>query len=290
MTRRPDERLDLVGSLPFISVHAGLLLLPFAEFSWTAAGAAAGLYLVRMFGITAGFHRYFSHRSYRTGRAVQFLLALLGTSAGQMGPLWWAAHHRGHHAATDTENDPHSPSVKGFWWAHMGWILCKANESWDPSRVKDWTPFPELVFLTRFHALVPVGLAAALFAAGQVLAARAPALGTGGLQLLAWGFFLSTVLLYHATFSVNSLAHVWGSRRYATKDTSRNNPFIALLTLGEGWHNNHHHYPISERQGFFWWEFDPTHYLLRAASWMGLVRGLHGPAPAVLAAGTGGGR
>lgn len=269
--------LDFRASLPFLTVHLGCLLVFWAGFSWSALAVCLALYVVRMFGITAGFHRYFSHRSFKTSRWFQFLLGVLGTSAAQRGPLWWAAHHRYHHRHSDSEHDIHSPGLHGLIWSHIGWIFSRNSTPWDPREVRDWMRFPELTFLTRWHMLVPLGLALALYGLGWALQVLMPQLGTNGLQMLAWGFFVSTFLLYHGTFTINSLAHVIGYRSYNTEDDSRNNWFLSLLTLGEGWHNNHHRYPASERQGFFWWEFDPTHWILRTLSTFGLVWGLKAP-------------
>jgi len=255
---REDDRIDLFGSVLFLSMHAGCLLVFITGTSATALAVAAALYVVRAWGLTAGYHRYFAHRSFRTSRVFQFILALIGASAGQLGPLWWASHHRVHHRYTDTENDVHSPIVRGFFWSHMGWILSCRYVDYDEANIRDFARYPELRFITRYHFIAPIGLAAMLFF-------------TGGLQLLAWGFFVSSVALYHATFCVNSVAHLFGSRRFDTRDGSRNNAVVALLTLGEGWHNNHHRYPASERHGLAWWELDPTHLVLVALSWAGVV-------------------
>jgi stearoyl-CoA desaturase (delta-9 desaturase) len=224
-----------------------------------------------MFAITGFYHRYFSHRSFKTSRTVQLIFALVGASSVQRGPIWWAAHHRHHHATTEREDDPHSPVHHGFWWSHAGWFLSSANFSVQQERVRDWQRYPELRFLDRFDIVVPFVLAVALLLAGITLEAYAPQLGTSGGQMLVWGFFVSTVALYHGTFTINSLAHRWGTRRYATEDNSRNNFWLALLTMGEGWHNNHHHYPVAAKQGFYWWEIDMTYYLLRAMAALGLV-------------------
>lgn len=275
--RKDDETIDILGTLPFLGMHLACLLIFWSGTSWVAVAACVALLFIRMFGVTGGYHRYFSHRSYKTSRFFQFVLAWLGTAAVQKGPLWWAAIHRHHHRYSDTPNDIHSPVVKGFWWAHMGWIVCKKYLATDLKAVPDLAKYPELRFLNRFHLLAPITLAVGLFGFGAWLHHVAPSLHTSGLQMLAWGFFVSTILLYHMTYTVNSLAHVMGRRRFATGDDSRNSLMIALLTLGEGWHNNHHRYPASERQGFYWWEIDVTHYILRMLSWMGLVWDLRTP-------------
>ena len=241
------------------------------------------LYFVRMIGITAGYHRYFSHRSYKTSRVFQFVLALLGASAGQQGPLWWASHHRHHHKYSDTENDTHSPIAQGLWWSHMGWILCPENRKTRYDLVPDLVKYPELRFIDKFYFLPSVALAVSLWLLGTLLNQRAPNLGVTGFQLLVWGFFISTVLLYQGTCTVNSLAHRIGRRRFDTEDGSRNSFLVTLLTLGEGWHNNHHFAPYSERQGFYWWEIDISHYLLKALCWLGIVWDLRVPPQTVYA-------
>jgi len=273
-----SQRIDWARCIPFIGMHAGCLLVIRVGFSWTALGAAVFLYLARVLAITGFFHRYFSHRSYKTSRGFQLVMAVLGATAVQRGVLWWAGHHREHHACADQEGDPHSPRRRGFLWSHIGWIMTKANYMTPTHRVQDWVKFPELVFLSRFDAAVPIAFAASLYVAGSLLDRSAPSLGTSGAQMLVWGFFVSTVALYHATFTINSLSHMYGRRRYATNDDSRNNPILAVITLGEGWHNNHHHYPVSARQGFYWWEPDATYCFLKALSWLGLIRELR-PVP-----------
>lgn len=266
-----DRRVDWLRTLPFIALHLGCLAVIWVGVSPTAVAVAVVLYGLRMFAITGFYHRYFSHKAFSTSRLVQFLFAAVAASAVQRGPLWWAAHHRHHHIHADDEHDAHSPRQRGFFWSHMGWFLCRDNFNTRIELVKDWARYPELRFLDRFDIVVPAVLAVTLFGAGEMLENFYPQLGTDGPQLLVWGFVISTIVLYHATFTVNSLAHVWGYRRYATRDDSRNNPWLALLTLGEGWHNNHHHYPATVRQGFFWWEFDPTYYLLRLMAGCRLV-------------------
>jgi len=224
---------------------------------------------VRMFAITGGYHRYFSHKSYKTSRAFQLALAVLGTSCVQKGPLWWAAGHRHHHRCSDQPGDMHSPR-DGFWWSHNGWIL---GDTWVDTQLElipDFARYPELVWLNRWHFVPPLALAALCFA-------------IGGLSGVVWGFLISTTLLWHSTYTINSLSHRFGRRRYETGDDSRNNWALALLTMGEGWHNNHHHYQASARQGFFWWEIDVTYYVLRALAGVGLIWDIREPPAAVLA-------
>lgn len=252
----------------FWAIHAMGLLAFWSGVSPVAIGMCFFLYFIRMFAITGAFHRYFSHRTYRTGRVVQFLLGVLGTAAAQKGPIWWASHHRHHHRHSDTAEDIHSPIVSGIYYAHVGWVLSSQFVEARYELVKDLLKFPELRLLDKLYYLPPIFLAVAMYFLGDFLGA---AWGTSGLQMLTWGFFISTILLYHGTFCVNSAAHLHGTRRFKTSDHSRNSLVIALITLGEGWHNNHHRYPGSERQGMYWWEIDISHYVLVVMSWFGLV-------------------
>lgn len=273
------ERIDWLRALPFVALHLGCLGVLWVGISPIAVIVATILYAIRMFALTAFYHRYFAHRTFHASRPVQFVFALLGASSVQRGPLWWAAHHRNHHRNADTALDPHAPSVHGFLWSHMGWFLTPRAFRTDLARVPDLAKFPELRWLDRFDIAVPVVLAAVLFGVGTLLAHVAPALHTSGAQMLVWGFFISTVVLFHASVTINSLAHRFGSRRFATHDDSRNNPWLALLTFGEGWHNNHHFFPGSARQGFRWWEVDLTWYGLKMMGVLGLVHDLK-PVPA----------
>ena len=266
-----DEQIDWGGSIAFFGVHVIGLCAIFTGISWAAVLMCFFMYYVRMFAITGVYHRYFSHRTYKTSRAFQFLLAFLGCSCGQQGPLWWAAHHRHHHKYSDTPEDIHSPELRGLWWAHLGWILCKRYSATKEENVKDLTKYPELVWLNKYHGVAPFLLAAGIFFFGAFLQHAAPSLHTDGLQMLCWGFFTSTTLLYHGTFSINSLAHILGKKRFETGDLSKNSFILSIITMGEGWHNNHHRYPYSERQGIYWWEIDMSHYVLVALSWVGLV-------------------
>jgi len=267
-----DSRsFNVIRVLPFIALHIACFMVLATGTSAFAVGFAAAFFAIRMFAITGFYHRYFAHKTFRTSRAAQFLFGLLGASAAQRGPLWWAAHHRHHHQHSDNEKDLHSPHQGGFWWSHIGWFTCDAGFAMNERRVKDWMKFPELRFLNRFDSLVPAGAAIGIYGLGELLAATAPHLGTNGLQLLVWGFFISTVALFHATVSINSLSHVWGKRRFDTSDDSRNNGWLALITMGEGWHNNHHRWPQSVRQGFRWYEIDITWYGLWLLSKLGII-------------------
>lgn len=273
------DRIDWLRAVPFVAMHLACLAVFWVGVSPVAVLVALALYALRMFAITGFYHRYFSHRTFRTSRVVQFLAALVGAASVQRGPLWWAAHHRNHHRHTETTLDPHSPRVHGFWRSHMGWFLTREGFRTDWSRIPDLAKYPELRWLDRYDTLVPVLLAVGLYGLGALLERVAPGLGTTGGQMLVWGFFISTTVLFHATVTINSLAHRYGSRRFETGDDSRNNFWLALLTFGEGWHNNHHFFPGTVRQGFRWWEIDLTWYGLKLMSWCGLVRDLK-PVPA----------
>ncbi len=272
-----NERLErLTSPLVFPAFHAGTLaLVVLAGFSWGALAFALAMYVVMAFGITAGYHRYFSHRSYRTSRAFQFVLALLGTLPLQKGVLWWASHHRQHHRESDRDGDVHSPVRRGFWWAHMGWIVALDYKRTDWRGIRDFARFPELRWLNRCWYLPFAGLCAIVY-------------GSLGLQYMVWGCFVSTVVLWHTTFSINSLAHRVGRRVYATGDESRNNLLLALLTHGEGWHNNHHFYAASARQGFRWYELDLSYAILCVLERLGVVWDVRRPSAEVVAGWLGG--
>ncbi len=266
-----DHAIDWPRVIPFVALHLACFGIIYVGFSWFALVFAVVLYIIRMFAITAFYHRYFAHKAFKTSRIGQFIFAILGATAVQRGPLWWASHHRNHHAHSDELIDAHSPHQHGFLWSHIGWFLSRANFSTQLERVNELAHFPELRFLDRFDIIIPIALGASIYGIGEALSIVMPALQTNGLQLFVWGFIFSTVLLYHGTFCVNSLAHVWGKRRYATRDHSRNNALIALITLGEGWHNNHHHFPGSAKQGFYWWEIDFTYYGLRILAALNII-------------------
>lgn len=274
-----SREIDWVRLIPFIAMHVVCVFVLWVGWSPFAVLFAAALYVLRMFAITGFYHRYFSHRSFKSSRIVQFVMAVWGMTAVQRGPLWWAAHHRHHHRHSDTEKDVHSPVRDGFWWSHMVWFASNTHFATHYDKIKDFAKFPELRFLNRYDLMVPVLFACAIYGTGILLEMYVPSMGTNGPQLLVWGFFVSTVVLFHATFTINSLSHVFGSRRYETTDNSRNNWFLAMITMGEGWHNNHHRFPASARQGFFWWEVDLTYYGLKAMSKLGLVWDLK-PVPA----------
>lgn len=256
---KAENFFNLAG---IVAMHVGALIALFHfGFRTIDVAIAAGLYVLRMFAITGGYHRYFAHRTYKTGRVFQFLLALIGTTSTQKGPIWWSAVHRRHHRESDGPGDVHSPVQKGFWYSHIGWVLTSEHERYDDKEVRDLVRFPELRWLDRWQ-VVPV------------LAYLALTLAFGGLRGVCWWYCVSTVALLHGTFTINSLSHVFGSRRFSTTDDSRNNWLLAIITMGEGWHNNHHRWQSSTRQGFYWWEYDFTYYILRALAAVGVVHDL----------------
>ncbi len=265
----PHDDIIYPAAIPFVLVHLVCFGVLWTGVSAASISVAVALYLVRMWGITAGFHRYFSHRSYKTSRFMQFVLAFIGQSSAQRGVIWWSAIHRHHHLHSDTEEDVHSPRHMGFFHSHVGWIFRPMRAEADYSTTPDLTRFPELVWLDRFHLVPAIALAVGCFL-------------LGGWEMLVVGFFCSTVVLYHCVFFINSLAHVVGSQRYLTGDDSRNNWWLALITLGEGWHNNHHHYQSATAQGWRWYEIDISYYVLKVMSWVGLVWDLRAPPERVL--------
>jgi len=251
-------------TIPYWGIHVlALGGIAWLGWSWLGLVLAIALYIPRMFFVTGVYHRYFSHRSYKTSRWFQFLLALGAQTTSQKGVLWWAAHHRQHHKESDQPADLHSPKHDGFWWSHHGWILSRELEDTDMTKIRDFAKYPELRWLNRFWWL-------------PVMAVGAACLLFGGWFAVVWAFAVGTVLVWHGTFTINSLSHLWGGRRYKTTDDSRNNPVLAVITMGEGWHNNHHHYQVAARQGFFWWEIDCTYYILKVLSWFRLIWDLHG--------------
>ena len=262
-------------ALPFWFAHVGIIIGLYAwGFSWSGLALAVALYYARMFFVTGVYHRYFAHRAYKTSRWFQFVMALLGGMSVQKGALWWAGHHRHHHKFSDQPEDLHSPRQQGTAWAHVGWIVARDNNATRLDLIRDFAKYPELVWLNKHH-YVPVLLYIAILSLAD------------GVHGFFWGFVVSTVLLWHGTFTINSLSHVFGTRRYATDDDSRNNWLLALLTMGEGWHNNHHHYQSTANQGFFWWELDLSYYILCALAKVGLVWDLRKPPQRILDEGLG---
>jgi stearoyl-CoA desaturase (delta-9 desaturase) len=257
------------SALPFISVHLACFAAIWSGVSWQALALCAALYWLRMFGVVAGYHRYFSHRTFSTSRVFQFVLGFLAQTSAQKSLLWWASKHRHHHLHSDTDQDVHSPLHRSFLYSHLGWIFARKHDQADLTKVADLARYPELMWLHRHELLPPTVLAGLCF-------------WIAGWSGLVVGFFWSTVLVYHATFCINSLAHVRGTKRYVTGDDSRNNALLAFFTMGEGWHNNHHAYQSSVRQGFRWWEIDLAYYILWALSRIGLVWDLKAPPETVM--------
>jgi stearoyl-CoA desaturase (delta-9 desaturase) len=260
----------LIHLLPLGALFTGARL-----FDWIVC---AFLYFFRMFWITGGYHRYFSHKSYRTSRWFQFVIAFMAQTSAQKGALWWAAHHRHHHRYSDTPADPHSMKIYGFWYSHVGWIVGPDFKETDYKTIGDYAKYPELVWLNKYHLVPPTILALVVMALGGIVdgGSITSMFSTTGFSALFIGFFLSTVITYHGTFSINSIMHKFGKQRYQTGDESKNSIWLALLTLGEGWHNNHHYYEVASRQGFFWWEIDITYYILRSFQAVGLIWDLKG--------------
>lgn len=264
------EQLNWLRIVPFILMHIACFAVIWVGWSPIAVIVAIVFYAIRMIGITAFYHRYFSHKAFKTGRITQFVFALIGSASAQRGPLWWASHHRHHHYHSDTDKDVHSPD-QGVIWSHMGWFLSDKHFRTRLDLVPDFARFKELIVLDRFDLLVPLVCMAIMYTLGAALEYFAPSLGTSGLQMLIWGFVISTVALLHATLCINSLAHRVGSRRFDTTDSSRNNLLLAIITFGEGWHNNHHRFPNSARQGLRWWEIDLSFYVIKLMERIGLV-------------------
>ncbi len=272
--RRPiikqEIAFTIIHLLPLAAIWTGATL-----FDWMLCIA---LYLFRMFWITGGYHRYFAHKSYKTSRFFQFLIAFFAETSAQKGALWWAAHHRHHHRHSDTPQDPHSMKLYGFWYSHVGWIIGPDYKETDYKTIGDYAKYPELVWLNNHYLVPPTILAIVVMALGGYFNGGSVMLmfTHHGFSALFIGFFLSTVITYHGTFSINSIMHKFGKQRYVTGDESKNSLWLALLTLGEGWHNNHHYYESASRQGFFWWEIDITYYGLKVLSWLGLIWDLKG--------------
>ena len=280
-----EKRTAIIYASVMIIMHLGILLTFVTGVSPVAFWVAFVFYLIRGFGISIGYHRYFSHKTYKTSRFFQFIIALMGSVANQGGVLWWSSTHRGHHKHSDTEEDIHSPIAYSAWHSHIGWMWSK--EAYQKTKIKcnDIAKFPEIKALNKYYAFIMLAQVIGFYGLGAFLNIQYPELGTSGLQMLVWGFFISTVFMWHCTFMVNSVCHLWGYRRYKNSgDFSRNNPFVSLLTFGEGWHNNHHKYGWSARNGLRWWEFDPSYYLLKTLALFGIVSELKVPTKEQLAA------
>lgn len=269
-------------SIPLLFMHVCCVGVFFVKGGWTAWTIFGAMYLLHVFALTAGYHRYFSHKTFKTSRAFQFILAVLGTTAAQRDPLWWASHHRMHHQNADTPDDPHSPRLHGFWWAHIGWVMKRELAETRFDKIRDFSKYSELLWLNRHPYAPPFVFATLLLGLGAMFHALRPEWGATGPQFLFYGFFLSTVAVYHVTFCINSVAHLYGQRRYAVDDDSRNNWLLGLLAMGEGWHNNHHRYSVCARQGFRWWEIDLSYLVLRVLQWFHIVWDIREPPKAIL--------
>jgi len=257
---------NIVQATIFWVVQASALLVFAVPFRWAFLGLWAASHFLRAIGLTLVFHRYLAHRAFRMNRVARFVWTFIGTAAMQKGPLWWAGHHVNHHRFADREGDPHSPMISGFYYAHVGWFLHDTKhdrvEATNPV-IRDFSTVPEIAWLDRYFFLPPAALAATLFLAG-------------GWPWLVYGFCLPTMTLAHATFAINTVNHMFGSRRFDTLDESRNNPLTAFFAVGEGWHNNHHRYQRAARNGFYWWEVDVTWYVIRLMSAVGLAWNVQG--------------
>ncbi|MFH6983696.1 acyl-CoA desaturase [Marinoscillum luteum] len=262
---KKEISFTLMHFIPFAALLTGATL-----FDWMIC---IFLYFFRMFWITGGYHRYFAHRSYKTSRWFQFVIAFMAQTSAQKGALWWAGHHRVHHRTSDTYDDPHSMKHYGFWYSHVGWIIGPDYKETDYKIIGDYAKYPELVWLNKYYLVPPVVLALTVMALGGIVNGGGIEMmfTSAGFSTLFIGFFLSTVVLYHGTFSINSIMHKFGKQRYKSNDESKNSLWLALLTMGEGWHNNHHYYETAARQGFFWWEIDITYYILRIFGFLGLI-------------------
>ena len=280
MLKEKRGKSNFRTELGFALIHLSPLLVIWTGATFFDWMLCISLYFGRMLFITGGYHRYFSHRTFQTSRAFQFVLAFTAQTSLQKGALWWAAHHRAHHKYSDTDKDPHSSKLHGFWYSHIGWIVGPDYKHTEFDQIRDFAKYPELVWLNKNHLLPPFLLLILVYlVGGYINGGSIAAIPSAGLSTLVVGFFLSTVILFHGTFSINSLMHMVGKPRYDSKDESKNSLVLALVTLGEGWHNNHHYYQSSARQGFFWWEIDITYYFLKILSWVGLIWELR-PVPA----------
>ena len=266
-----EDRIDWARILPFVVLHISVIAVFWVGWSPISIAFAVFFYIIRMFGITAFYHRYFSHKTFKTSRTAQFIFAIIGASATQRGPLWWASNHRHHHVHSDKATDIHSPKQTGFLWSHMGWFLSKKNFKTNFERIQDFAKYPELKWIDRFDVVIPLIFALSTFFLGFFLNRLFPGLETHAWQMFVWAYIISTIFVFHGTFVINSLAHVIGKRRFNTRDESKNSFILALITFGEGWHNNHHKFPGSAKQGLHWWEIDLSYYGLLLLEKLGII-------------------
>ncbi len=261
---RQAQPLNKITTAVLVVLHLGAIAALFC-FSWLNLAIAAFLYWMTIeLGISLGYHRLHTHRSYKIPAALEYFFAVCGALTLEGGPIFWVATHRLHHQLSDHAGDPHSPR-DGAWWAHVGWILLGESKHNNTRMMSKYAPDlakkPFYVWLNNWHWLPMVVLSAILIA-------------LGGFPLFFWGICLRVVVGLHSTWLVNSATHMWGKRRFATRDDSRNNWWVALLTFGEGWHNNHHAHPTSARHGLAWYEFDPSWLLIRAMRKFGVAKGV----------------
>jgi stearoyl-CoA desaturase (delta-9 desaturase) len=256
---------NTITLLFMIVFHAGAIAALFF-FNWKAVAVAAVLYFVGInLGICLGYHRLLTHRGYKVPRLLKYFLVTCGTLTLEGGPLYWVVNHRVHHQLTDRHGDPHTPR-EGGWWSHAGWVIYGKGLSSQPELLRKYAPDiladRYLMLLSEYHWVPLMLLAVILFAAG-------------GWPFVLWGIFFRVTLSLHATWLVNSATHMWGSRRFSTHDDSRNLWWVALLTGGEGWHNNHHAYPVSARHGLAWYEYDLNYYCIWLLGKLGLAKQIH---------------
>jgi stearoyl-CoA desaturase (delta-9 desaturase) len=259
--------LERVRWLIHFITLAGIILI---GISWLDFIILLISYYLGMLIVSISSHRYFSHKSFKTSRIFQFLLGWLTCTTVQRGPIWWASVHRHHHKYSDTSKDFHSP-MTGFWHSHMGWLTDPKIINIDYRNVKDLTRYPELLWLDKWFDIPIIMMILFLGLFGFYLEVNYPNLGVSPAEMIVYSFLGRTVLLWHATFSINSLMHLVGKQRFATGDTSKNSLLLSLVTVGDGWHNNHHRYPSSARNGFYWWEIDVSYYLIKLLALLGLI-------------------
>jgi len=281
--------MNLIGvTLPFVGVLAAIVLLWGVAFDWIHLAIMAFMYVITAIGITVGYHRYFTHRSFRTNRAVEAVLAALGSMAMEGPVLTWAAVHRSHHQHSDHDDDPHSPHghgatwwgmLRGMWHAHMGWMLSGTRRGLD-RYVVDLQADPLVRWMSRRWWLwVFVGLALPAALGGLLTQSW-----LGVLLGFIWGGPVRVFLVHHVTWSINSVCHIWGTRPFRSRDESRNNVVFGVLALGEGWHNNHHAFPTSARHGLRWWQLDVSYLVIRGLALVGLAHDIRTPSPERMAA------
>lgn len=274
---------NLLGVVvPLAALAVAIALLWGVAFSWQYLVIMAAMYLVTGFGITIGYHRLFTHKSFRTPRPVAALLAIMGAMAAEGSLMQWVSAHRLHHQHSDQHGDPHSPhlhgnsllaALNGMWHAHIGWALKKRKDENTGRNTRDLNKDPWLRFVNRlFPVWVGLGLLIPAVLGGLMT------MSWMGLLLgLLWGGLVRVLLVHHVTWSINSVCHIWGSRPYESRDHSRNNAIFGILALGEGWHNNHHAFPSSARHGLSWWQFDASYVVIRAMQMVGLASDLRVP-------------